>query len=82
MHVRWARVRELLTNPSRASDACNAATHHMCVCVSSFQMKARDVAAACTWKSLYRLGAEKGMRPKMRVYKHAPKAYTSVGRPR
>ena len=35
-----------------------------------------------TWNSLYRFGAEKGMRPNTKVYKHAPRAYTSVGRPR
>ncbi len=34
-----------------------------------------------TWKSLYRFGAEKGMRPYTSVYRQAPSAYMSVGRP-
>lgn len=34
-----------------------------------------------TLNSLIRLGAVKGMRPNTNVNKHAPMAYTSVGRP-
>ena len=36
----------------------------------------------CTiWNSLKTFGALKGMRPNAKVYRHAPRAYMSVGRP-
>ena len=41
----------------------------------------RSGSFCTTWNSLKTFGALKGMRPNTKVYRQAPRAYTSVGRP-